>query len=81
MFSDSERVKRETLELPNNFTTYPQAEVLVFNPINTQYIDTVHFHNLDVGNWWIKQNSGHNLQKFYSGYRYYFSPRQDWQMW
>lgn len=81
MFSNYGQIKREILEIPNNFTTHPQAEVLVCNPINTQYIDAVHFHSLDVGNWWIKQNPGNHLYKFYSGYRYYFSPRQDWEMW
>lgn len=81
MFSDYERVKREILEIPSNFTTHPQAEVLVFNQISTHYIDVVHFHNLDVGKQWANLNPRNYSQNFYAGYRYYFSPRQDWQMW
>ncbi len=81
MFSDYERVKRETLDIPNNFTTHPQAEVLVFNQISTQYIDVVHFHSLDVRKQWANLNPGNYSQTFYAGYRDYFSPRQDWQMW
>ncbi len=64
MFSNYGHIKREVLEIPNNFTTHPQAEVLVFNQIDTQYIDAVHFYNLNVGNYWAKQNPGNYLQKF-----------------
>lgn len=81
MFSDYSNIKREILEIPNNFTTHPQAEVLVFNQISTQYIDVVHFHSLDVGTQWTTLNPGNYAQTFYAEYRYYFSPRQDWQMW
>ncbi len=81
MFSNYGHLKREVLEIPSFFTTHPQAEVLVFNQIDTQYIDAVHFYNLNVGNCWAKQNPGNYLQKFYGECRYYFSPRQDWDMW
>lgn len=81
LFSDYGRIKREILEIPNNFTTDPQAEVLVFNQIDTQYINAVHFYNLNIGNRWAKQNPGNFLQSFYGECRYYFSPRQDWEMW
>lgn len=46
MFLDTTEVKRLELNLPRNFPTDPQAEVLVFEQISTAYLRQVHFHDI-----------------------------------
>ena len=51
MFTDAfidtngEFFRRSSLQIPNHYPTHPQAEVLVFNRIQTEYIKEVHFYN------------------------------------
>ena len=80
MFENYKHIERQTLGIPSNFTTNPQAEVLVFNPIPPQYINAVHFNNLAIYQQWVQLNSGNYSQSFY-GETKYFAPRQDWQIW
>lgn len=80
MFEDYGSFQRHTFNLPDNFTTNPQAEVLVLNPIPSQYIQGVHFYDFASYQRWIQLYPGSYSQDFFQN-RYYFSPRQDWQMW
>ena len=41
------RILRDSLKIPENYPTHPQAEVLVFDPIPTQYIKAICFENAD----------------------------------
>lgn len=79
------RVLRDSLEIPENYPTHPQAEVLVFDPIPTQYIKAICFENADArdaarSNW---ESSGidtvHRI-RFFTGTQY-FKPRPDFKKW
>ncbi len=77
----SRDIQPQYLEIPSNFTTDPQAEVLVFDSIPTDYINIVLFHTLESGNQWVNQHPANYSQKFYAETNDYFAPRQDWQIW
>lgn len=80
MFKDYGTIRRADLQIPNNFTTHPQAEVLVFDQIHPSFIEKVNFNNLQDAKEWLKLNPGNYSQTFWED-RYYFSPRQDWKLW
>ena len=80
MLEDYGTIIRANLQIPNNFTTHPQAEVLVFDQIHPCFIEKVNFNNLQDAEEWIKLNPGNYSQTFW-GHSYYFLPRQDWQLW
>jgi len=86
MFEDYGHIQRQDLDIPDIFTTNPQAEVLVSDPIPPQYINEVRFYNLDSRQNWIQSHPGDYLQQLMAEpenkyHKYYFSPRQDYQMW
>lgn len=80
MFGDFSSIFRKDLDIPNNYPTHPQAEVLVCNNIQPKYIKTVHFKSLD---------SFNNWKNIYGPQPYipvilntkYFSPRKDYSKW
>jgi ssDNA thymidine ADP-ribosyltransferase, DarT len=80
MFGDYEAIQRQTLGIPKEYTTNPQAEVLVFDPIPIQYINRVIFFNKDAATQWMQLNPGNYSQKFYQGNRY-FLYRMDCKRW
>lgn len=80
MFEDYGTIRRTNLQIPNNFTTHPQAEVLVFNKIHPCFIEKINFNNLQNVKEWIKLNPGNYSQTFRED-RYYYSCRQDWELW
>ncbi|MGB9897825.1 DarT ssDNA thymidine ADP-ribosyltransferase family protein [Thermanaerothrix sp.] len=55
LFNDYYGDKRRYLELPYNYTTNPQAEILVFGDIAPSYIRKVYFENDEVLNNWLRQ--------------------------
>ena len=77
MFNDLP--KRQKLQLPDNYPTNPQAEVLVFEPIPIEYIQEVH----------LKQNSEEliaelkniNPNVIVKYDNKYFNPRFDYEHW
>ena len=71
---------RQDLQIPNNYPTNPQAEVLVFDSIPTRYIKTVHFRNATTLRRWRSTNSETYPQMLTSN-SYYFTPRDDWAAW
>lgn len=88
MFGDYRHIERADLEIPDNFTTHPQAEVLVFDEIDPHFIREVMFYSLEDAQQWVSLNPGNYLQDtIISGYicrpfdKYYFSPREDWEYW
>ena len=74
------RVSRQDLQIPNNYPTNPQAEVLVFDSIPTRYIKTVHFRNATILREWRSINSETYSQMLTSNSSY-FNPRHDWAAW
>ncbi len=47
MFKDHLKNIRCSLESPDSYTTSPQAEVLVFDPIPAEYITEIHFETIE----------------------------------
>jgi hypothetical protein len=80
MFSDSPQNDRSQLGIPDNFTTDPQAEVLVCEPISRSYIKSVCFsHIQNKENW---QNLYHNYpSELFNNNPKFFSYRNDFSFW
>lgn len=80
MFANYDQITRQNLNIPINYPTHPQAEVLVFDPIPPRYIYGVHFYNQMLTQQWLNLNPGNFSQEFY-GERRYFSFRADYNFW
>lgn len=81
MFSDYGEVSRSNLNIPDNYPTHPQAEVLVFKRIDPRYILSADFKNKDTAEAWYaaNQNLVNDREIYYSDR--YFRPRSDYQHW
>jgi hypothetical protein len=83
MFDDLEGTKRDLLQIPDHYTTDPQAEVLVFEPIKPQYIYEVHFCDDNVLRNW--QESKRKFKPKYNPEvrldKTFFKPRRDYEFW
>lgn len=80
MFIDEENVSRKELGIPANFTTNPQAEVLVFDTIPVKYIRGVNFRSISAMKTWQNLNSyPENISLVASDT--FFKPRSDWPKW
>ena len=64
MFIDYDSISRQSLSIPDHYPTYPQAEVLVCNPIPVAYIKKVHFYEKPALEQWYSQNSGMDTETF-----------------
>jgi hypothetical protein len=80
MFMDYPPHKRQDLNIHNNYTTNPQAEVLVLEPIAIKYISEIHFYDGVVMKSWLDENGRSYSQRFIVN-RGYYSPRVDWKKW
>ena len=84
MFWDSDfhatGLRYQRQQIPNNYPTHPEAEVLVFNSIPEEHIKEVHFYNEISLQTWQKDNPGTYSQKFYANQEY-FKPRSDYKAW
>ncbi len=81
MFKEYYRtISRQSLSIPDHYPTYPQAEVLVCNPIPVAYIKKVHFCEKTALEQWYSQNSGMDTKIFVVS-KQYFHPRYDWKVW
>ncbi len=67
-------------QIPNNYPTHPEAEVLIFYPIPAAYIKEVHFYNEDSLKAWQQENDGTFSQRFCAN-ESYFRPRCDYKAW
>jgi len=73
-------VKRNEISIPNNFTTNPQAEVLVFSSISPKMITEVYFQDQNSHDEWLAINGlQHNIEFMINGG--FFSPRVDYPFW
>ena len=68
------------LQIPKDYPTHPQAEVLVFDPIPATYIKTVLFYNGTALKKWREDNPRSYTQKFFAKNQY-FKPRCDYAAW
>jgi hypothetical protein len=75
MFEDFYNIKHQDLQIPDNYPTHPQAEILVFNPIPVRYIK-----NSTALAQWMSGNRAAYSQTFSSDPQY-FQPRDDWKEW
>ena len=83
MFEDFYDIKRQDLPISDDYTTNPQAEILVFYAIPVQYINTIYFWNSTALKEWQEENSGiYSLTpvKLVAN-RKYFKPRPDYEVW
>lgn len=80
MFFDTTEVKRLELNLPRNFPTDPQAEVLVFGQISTSYLRQVHFHDIKTCLQYRESLGSLTTTEFCFGGRY-FIPRMVNEKW
>ncbi len=80
MFIDYDSISRQSLSIPDHYPTYPQAEVLVCNPIPVAYIKEVHFYEKPALEQWCSKNSGMDTETFLVS-KQYFHPRCDWKVW
>lgn len=80
MFSNIGIINRETLNIPDNYTTDPQAEVLIEGHIEVKYIDEIIFKSYEDYNNFINNNQLKSNIKFKVNSRY-FSARSDYNYW
>ena len=83
MFADFDDIKRQNWSIPKNYPTHPQAEVLVFDPIPVQYINTIYFWDSTALTEWFDNsaNSGNYSPRFSARNQEYFEPRSDYEVW
>ena len=80
MFDDFYDIKRQDLSIPQNYPTHPQAEVLVFDRIPTEYINAIHFWDATILKQWRSNYTGTFSNKFFVD-RKYFDARSDFEVW
>ena len=76
--SDGSMYQRQ--QIPDNYPTHPEAEVLTFDSIPAEYINEVHFYNEDALKAWQKANPGADSQELCVN-QDYFRPRCDYKAW
>ncbi|GIV07762.1 MAG: hypothetical protein KatS3mg017_0964 [Fimbriimonadales bacterium] len=82
MFSEEairrHRIRRSVLNIPENYTTDPQAEVICLHPIDVSYIKAIYYNGkFDRLGQWQATEWGHLLQERPE----FFNPRKDWEHW
>lgn len=80
MFMDYRPNARQDLMIPEHYTTNPQAEVLVLEPIPPSYIGEIHFCDKAVMESWLDEHGKSYSQRFLVRHEY-FTPRVDWRKW
>ena len=86
MFGDFYDIRPHDLPIPDPYLTHPkdaypthpQAEVLVLDPIGTQYIKAIHFWNETTLEKW---RSNYGNSQIFSVNQQYFQARPDYEVW
>ncbi len=86
MVEDYHAIKRQSLQIPSDYPTHPQAEILVFDQIPARYINEVHFFtNTALEQWLASSQAAFSRtvsgEPRYSYQREYFYPRCDYLKW
>ena len=79
-YYDTREIRRQSLAIPVNYPTNPQAEILVFDRISSRYIKEVIFFEFPAMRQWECGNVGTYTQKCRDD-REYFYPRDDHEFW
>lgn len=77
MFTDAPRKKRQSLNIPDHYTTNPQAEVLIFGKISPDYITELHFEDKTAMELCAPLPLNYSFQLDDQ----YFKPRSDYKHW
>ena len=72
--------ERQSMQIPIHYPTHPQAEVLVFNQIQSNYIKEVHFYDKTVLKQWRDNNPWINPERLLHNQRY-FQNKQNQVVW
>ena len=72
--------ERQSLQIPDNYPTHPQAEVLVFDRISSDYIKEVHFYDESPLKQWCDNNPWINPERLLHNQQY-FGDRRDQIVW
>ena len=80
MFENFYDIKHQDLQIPLNYPTHPQAEVLVFDQIQMEYINAIHFSDATILEQWRSNYTGAFSNKFFVDRRY-FDARSDYEVW
>lgn len=80
MFANWVEKSRTDLQIPLHFPTHPQAEVLVFEDIQSKYILEVNFYSPEALNKWNNKNIRDNLPRLKVG-KIFFKQRCDYLHW
>ena len=76
IFADFYDIKRQDLQIPQNYPTHPQAEVLVFDQIPTEYINAIHFRDATILEQWRSKYNETLSDKFFFDQKF-FDARSD----
>ena len=73
--------QRQSLQIPNDYPTHPQAEVLVFDQIQSNYIQEVHFYDESTLKQWCDNNPWINPERLLHNQQYFHYGRDQavWQ--
>ena len=63
--------ERQSLQIPDDYPTHPQAEVLVFDQIQSNYIKEVHFYDESALKQWCDNNPWINPEKLLHNQQYF----------
>ena len=63
--------ERQSLQIPNHYPTHPQAEVLVFDQIPSDYIKEVHFYDETILKQWCDNNPWINPERLLHNQQYF----------
>jgi hypothetical protein len=84
LYMDYGTFRRNDLRIPDSNPTNPQAEILVFDHIAPQYINSVHFNTLTAAqkaqDYLYNQKIDNDIPQFYYSDQY-FKSRSDWMKW
>ena len=80
MFEDFYGIRHQDLQIPQDYPTHPQAEVLVFDVIAVQYIKAIHFWDETALEKW-RSNPIEIDSHIFSANREYFNARRDYGEW
>lgn len=82
LFGDRPGIKRQDIPLSDQYTTDPQAEVLVFEPIPPEYFISVYFFDETAKQNWLRQTRICRYPpKRLIANPGYFRPRHDYRFW
>lgn len=82
IFDDGRVALRERLKIAENLTTDPQAEILISDTINRNYIDNIFFESKNDIDWYISRYGEEWLSRYnFQVKPFFFDHRTDYKFW